>query len=126
MALNEASLKKLEGVHPDLVKVVHRADELTDLPFIISWGLRDLKTQRKFVAAGGSTTLNSRHLTGHAVDFMPLLDGEPTGKWPAYWPIVEVFEQAAKELGIAIECGARWKKFADGGHVQLTWKAYPK
>ena len=33
--LNERSLKALQGVHPDLVRVVHRADELTDLQFII-------------------------------------------------------------------------------------------
>lgn len=125
MALSERSLKNLEGVHPDLVKVVHKADDLTDLPFLITEGVRSMKRQRQLVAAGASSTLRSRHLTGHAIDFVPLVDGEPNWKWPAFWPIVEAFEKAGKELGIAIECGARWKKFPDGPHVQLTWKAYP-
>ena len=123
--LNERSLKTLQGVHPDLVKVVHKADAITDLEFLIVDGVRDKKRQRELVAAGASTTLRSRHLTGHAIDFMPVVNGEVSGKWPAYWPIVEAFEKAAKELAISIECGARWKKFPDGGHVQLTWKAYP-
>lgn len=123
--LNERSLKALAGVHADLVRVVHRADELTELEFVVTEGLRSMKRQRELVAAGASSTLRSRHLTGHAIDFMPVVNGEVSGKWPTYWPIVEAFEKAAKELAISIECGARWKKFPDGGHVQLTWKAYP-
>lgn len=123
--LNERSLKALENVHEDLVKVVHKADELTELEFIITEGLRTMKRQRELVAAGASTTLKSRHLTGHAIDFVPVVFGEISWKWPAFIPIVETFEKASKELNIPIECGARWKKFPDGPHVQLSWKAYP-
>ena len=123
--LTERSLKALQGVHGDLVRVVHRADELTDLEFVVTEGLRTMKRQRELVAAGASSTLRSRHLTGHAIDFAPLLpDGTITWKWPAFWPIVEAFEKASKELSIPIECGARWKKFPDGPHVQLPWKGY--
>lgn len=125
MALSDRSMKALEGVHVDLTRVVIRADELTDLEFIVTEGLRTIKRQRELVAGGASMTLKSRHLTGHAIDFVPVVGGQITWKWPAFTPIVEAFEKAGAELNISIECGARWKKFPDGPHVQLTRKAYP-
>ena len=123
--LNERSLKALQGVHPDLVRVVHRADELTDLQFIITEGLRTKERQRELFAKGLSKTLNSRHITGHAVDFAPILYGEVTWKTPAFLPIIKAFRKAAEELGIAVEFGADWKTFKDFPHVQLSRKTHP-
>lgn len=128
MSLDERSIKKLEGVHADLVKVVHRAAVLCDttgLEFQVTEGLRTIARQRVLVAAGASTTMKSRHLTGHAIDFVPYVGGEYSWKWPAFWPIVEQFDTAAKDVGVPIELGARWRKFPDGPHVQLPWKSYP-
>lgn len=128
MALNERSEKNLEGVHADLVKVVKRADELADeagLAFQVTEGVRSVARQRQLVAAGASMTMKSRHLGGFAIDFVPIVSGEVSWKWPAFWPLVEIFEKAAKEVGVPIECGARWRKFPDGPHVQLPHKAYP-
>lgn len=125
MALNERSLKALEGVHPDLVKVVHRADELTDLEFIVTEGLRTMKRQRELVAAGASKTLKSRHITGHAVDFAPMVFGEVTWKWPAFIPIAAAFKKAAGELQIPIVWGGDWKSFKDGPHIELDRAKYP-
>lgn len=128
MQLDERSLKRLEGVHADLRRVVLRAVELAEqegVAFAITEGLRSLSRQRQLVAAGASTTMRSRHLTGHAFDFVPLVAGEPNWKWPAFWPLVALFEQAAKELNVLVEMGARWRKFPDGPHVQLPWKEYP-
>lgn len=125
MALSERSLKNLSGVHQDLVKVAQRASDMADaagLAFQITEGLRTEARQRQLVAAGASTTMKSRHLTGDAFDFVPYVAGEPSWKWPAFWPIVELIEKAAKELGVAIECGARWRRFPDGPHVQRPWK----
>jgi hypothetical protein len=125
MSLNESSLKRLEGVHEDLVRVAKRASELAEhagLDFAITEGVRSLARQRQLVAAGASATMKSRHMTGDAFDFVPLVNGEPCWKWPAFWPLVEIFEIAAKELGAAIEPGARWKKFPDGPHIQRPWK----
>lgn len=122
MSLDEKSLKMLEGVREPLIKVAQRAAELCQaegLNFIVIEGLRTQARQRMLVASGASKTMNSYHLTGEAFDFAPLAAGQPTWKWPAFWPIVEKMEAAAKELGIQIECGARWKKFPDGPHVQL-------
>lgn len=128
MPLNERSQRNLVGVHPDLIKVAERAHEwcvADGLDFVVTEGLRTLARQRQLVAAGASKTMKSRHLTGDAFDFVPLVGGEPNWKWPAFWPVVEHIEAAAKELGIAVECGARWRKFPDGPHVQLPWKEYP-
>lgn len=128
MTLDERSEKHLTGVHADLVKVVRKAAELAKsegLEFRITEGVRSLARQRQLLAAGASTTMKSRHLTGHAVDFVPVVSGEVSWKWPAFWPLVEVFEQAAREVGVAIEAGARWRKFPDGPHIQLPWKQYP-
>lgn len=121
MALDEKSLKMLEGVNEDLVKVAVRAHEMCaaeGLNFIVIEGLRTMARQRMLVASGASKLMNSYHLTGEAFDFAPLAAGAVTWKWPAFWPIVEKMEAAAKELGVQIECGARWKKFPDGPHVQ--------
>ncbi len=64
--LGERSRKNLQGVHPDLVKVVERAIEITKQDFVVIEGLRSEARQRELLAKGATRTLNSRHLTGHA------------------------------------------------------------
>ena len=38
MTLSERSLKNLTGIHPDLVRVVHEAAELTEVDFLVIEG----------------------------------------------------------------------------------------
>jgi peptidoglycan L-alanyl-D-glutamate endopeptidase CwlK len=126
--LDSASSRKMKGVLQPLVNVVNRAHRLArakGLDFRVTEGLRSRERQVQLMVAGASTTMNSRHLTGHAIDFVPLVAGEPNWKWPAFWPLVECFEQAATELGVMINCGARWKTFPDGPHVELSRQHYP-
>lgn len=125
--LNARSLKNLEGVHPDLVRVVHRADELVAAPlgFIVTEGLRTLERQKKLVEAGASRTLASRHITGHAVDLMATLDGQGRWDWPLYAKVAEAMKQAAAELSVALEWGGDWVTLKDGPHFQLSHVAYP-
>lgn len=126
--LDKTSLARLKGVHSDLIDVAKHAHQLATekgLDFRITEGLRTIETQREYVKRGASTTLNSRHLTGHAFDFVPIVAGKPNWKWPAFWPLVEIFERAAYELGVEVEAGARWTKFPDGCHLQLSRKVYP-
>ena len=125
MTLNERSLKALVGVHPSLVAVVRRADELTELEFIITEGLRDKARQRELFAKGLSKTLNSRHITGHAVDFAPILYGTVTWKTPAFLPIIRAFKTASVELKTPIVSGSDWKSFKDYTHIELDRKAFP-
>lgn len=120
--LGNKSRKKLEGVHPDLVKVVERAIEITEQDFTVLEGLRDIERQRELVNTGKSTTMNSRHLTGHAVDIAPW---PISWDWDYFYPIADAMKQAAEELEVDLEWGGDWKSFPDGPHYQLSRKAYP-
>lgn len=124
MALAPRSIKCLEGVHPDLVKVVKRADEL-GARFHITDGLRTLERQKQLVKAGKSKTMKSRHLTGHAVDFVVAEPGGGVSYDHAdMQACADVFKQAAQELGVAIEWGGDWRKFVDTPHIELDRKVY--
>lgn len=94
---------RLNGVHPDLVKVVERVAQLTTTPFAVIEGMRTVSRQRQLVAKGASQTMNSRHLTGHAVDIVPLVDGKVSWTWSYYYPLAKTMKQAAKEVGVPIE-----------------------
>lgn len=124
-ALSARSLAHLEGVHPDLVRVVHRALELSPQAFEVTEGLRTVERQRELVAAKASMTMNSRHLTGHAVDVAPVIGGRICWDWPPFHQIAAAMKQAAQELGVAINWGGDWRKFKDGPHFELNRKAYP-
>jgi peptidoglycan L-alanyl-D-glutamate endopeptidase CwlK len=124
--LSTLSLSRLVGLHPDLVKVVKRAIEITEVDFRVGEGLRTVERQKQLKAAGATTTLNSRHLTGHAVDLIALVGGEVRWDWPLYHKIAAAMKQAAKELNVPLEWGGDWKTFKDGPHYQLPWTQYPK
>lgn len=124
--LGNRSKERLEGVHPDMVAVVERAIELTEIDFTVLEGLRTLERQETLVARGASTTLNSRHITGHAVDLGAYVDGEVRWDWPLYHKIAEAMKQAALELKVDMDWGGDWKSFPDGPHYQLSWKTYPR
>ncbi|MEX0807098.1 MAG: M15 family metallopeptidase [Dongiaceae bacterium] len=124
-ALGLRSRSRLKGVHADLRRVVERAIALTDVDFTVLEGLRSVTRQKELVAAGASQTMNSRHLTGHAVDLGAYVRGEPRWDWPLYHRIADAMKRAAKELGVPIEWGGDWQTFKDGPHFQLPRKQYP-
>lgn len=124
-ALGTKSLRNLDGVHPDLVKVVKLAIKRSPVDFQVAEGLRTLARQKLLVAQGFSKTMKSRHLTGHAVDLIPLLNGKLRWDWPAIYQIAPVVKLAAAELKVPIEWGGDWRSFKDGPHYQLPWKDYP-
>lgn len=124
-ALGPRSLDRLHGVHPDLVKVVKRAIEITPIDFTVLEGLRTVERQKQLVAQGASKTMKSRHITGHAVDLAPVVDGEVRWDWPLYKQLAVTIKRAAKEVGVPIEWGGDWLTFKDGPHWQLPWKKYP-
>lgn len=125
--LGSKSLAKLNGVHPDLVKVVKAAIQLSEVDFTVLEGLRTLTRQKQLLAAGATKTLNSRHLTGHAVDLGALIGGTVRWDWPLYYRIAAAMKKAAADLGIPVEWGGECfgPKFKDGPHYQLPWKSYP-
>jgi peptidoglycan L-alanyl-D-glutamate endopeptidase CwlK len=118
-------------VHRDLVRVVERARQAA--PFIVTEGVRTRARQAELVAIGASRTMNSRHLTGHAVDLAYWLDdgdgaveqGEIRWDWPLYEQLGAAMKAAAKEIGVPIVWGGDWTSFRDGPHFELDRKAYP-
>jgi peptidoglycan L-alanyl-D-glutamate endopeptidase CwlK len=112
-------------VHADLVRIVERAIELTEVDFTVLEGMRGVARQKELVAAGASQTMNSRHLTGHAVDLGALVGGKVRWDWPLYHLIADAMKRAASELGVPLEWGGDWKSFKDGPHFQLPRNRYP-
>ena len=123
--LGKKSIERLQGVHPDLVRVVERAIELSTVDFTVLEGLRSPERQQTLVASGASQTLNSRHITGHAVDLGAWVDNQVDWSWPLYTKIANAMKAAATELGIPIVWGGDWKTFKDGPHFELDRRYYP-
>jgi peptidoglycan L-alanyl-D-glutamate endopeptidase CwlK len=124
--LGTRSKKRLQGLHPDLVGVVERAIELSGTDFTVLEGVRTKERQMDLFDLGASKTMNSRHLTGHAVDLGALHNGLITWDWEYYYVIAAAMKQAAKEQSVDLEWGGDWKTFRDGPHFQLSWAKYPK
>lgn len=125
--------EKLAPVHTALRTLIKEASLRCDVPFTVIEGLRTKERQKELVARGASKTMNSRHLTGHAVDLWPLdANGKalPAGTkeaearlWSDLRIIAATVKAVAKERGVMIEWGGDWGW--DGPHFQLNRTAYP-
>lgn len=116
--LGTTSMIRLKDVKPILRKVVERAIQITAVDFLVSEGKRTLKRQQELYAQGRTTpgkkvtwTMNSKHLTGDAVDLAPFVDGK------ADWDNIKNFDEiykammaAAKELGVELRYGGDWDR----------------
>jgi peptidoglycan L-alanyl-D-glutamate endopeptidase CwlK len=105
--------------------VVKTAITLTPVDFAVLEGLRSKARQRELFNAGASQTLNSRHLTGHAVDLGAWVGGEIRWDWPLYDRIANAMKMAANIEKVPIQWGGDWTSFRDGPHFQLPRDKYP-
>lgn len=122
MALDHRSEDKLIGVRPELVHVIREAANRTK--FRVTEGLRDPERQKMLVAQRKSKTLNSRHITGHAIDFIAIgEDGIATYDMDDMKRVADVILEVANEQGVKIERGIDWGW--DAPHIELDRKAYP-
>ena len=122
------SQKSLEGVNLDLIRVLESAYpeiQLLGYDIIVTEGIRTPTRQQELLKTGRSTTLNSRHLTGHAVDLAVVKNGKVTWSYPVYTEVAGVIKDHARKLEIDVEWGGDWRSFKDGTHFQLSWAAYP-
>lgn len=121
--LTDNDLKKLKGVHPDLVKVIQEAAKTAKTPFRVLEGLRTAETQMKYFKRGASrldgVKKKSKHQVGKAVDIVPLINGKVTWAWAPFYPMADNVKAAAKKLGVKITWGGDWKTFKDGPHFEL-------
>ena len=120
--------------------------------FVVTEGLRTLERQKQLVAIGASKTLNSRHLTGHAVDLVPVVNGKLRWEIIPCCAIAEAVRTAAREIDVRIRWGGCWdaafdlstsstedmvsgyvdrrkaqgkRAFIDGPHFEIPAKVYP-
>ena len=122
--LGKKSRSKLENVHTDLILLVGRAICITEIDFSVLEGRRSRKRQKELFESGASQTMNSRHLTGHAVDLGAYVGGRIRWDWPLYDKIAVAMKTASAELNIPIKWGGDWKSFKDGPHFELPWRKY--
>ena len=131
----------LEGVHPDLVRVLNLAGTLCPTPFTIVEGVRTVERERLLIAQGFSALKDPylcRHVPvrypsgaswGRAFDVAPLVGGQPVfddKHVPLFIAIRNAVQAASKRLGIPIRSGADWKTFKDWGHHELPKsRTYP-
>jgi len=123
--LSIRSRDRLKGVHPALVGVMEAAIATSPIDFMVTEGLRSPARQAALVRAGASRTLNSRHITGHAVDLAALVDGVIRWDWPLYPRIAAHIKAVAAQRGVAIVWGGNWPRLRDGPHFELDRKVFP-
>jgi len=127
MQLTERDMERLEGVHPDLMHLVRACAVSPPINFMVLEGVRTEEKQAEYVASGASQTMNSRHLTGHAVDLAPLdpSTNEVSWNWDYYYALEPHIKAMAAALDINVTWGGDWTSFKDGPHWELAWYNYP-
>ena len=109
-----------------LQAVVLRAIQITAIDFMVTEGRRTLARQKLLVANGASHTLQSKHLTGHAVDLGALLGGAYSGDWALYHQLAAAMRKAALELGVTLTWGGVWDRTLNslGENLGAEFAAY--
>jgi peptidoglycan L-alanyl-D-glutamate endopeptidase CwlK len=114
--LSQRSLDNLDGVKKDLVDVVKRAIEITEIDFGVTEGLRTVEKQRELFEKGASQTMASKHITGDAVDLVAYIGPKVCWELNVYDEIADAMRQAAEELSVSLRWGAAWhKNLTDSG-----------
>lgn len=126
----DRSRKSLEGVHPDLVKVMMHAITISPIDFMILEGMRSAAQEAENVAKGVSQTMHSRHLPNRqgfacAVDIGAWVGGKIDWTYNHYVKLAVAIKHAAEQVSVPIEWGGDWQTLKDGGHYQLPWAGYP-
>jgi len=106
--LSKRSHDRLFGVNPRLVAVVNTAIMITKVDFGVVEGLRTQETQRAYFNAGKSQTMNSKHLTGDAVDLVAFVNGAISWELNLYDEIAEAMRIGALEHDLPLRWGAAW------------------
>jgi hypothetical protein len=144
---SKSSVKKLKGIHPDMVRFAYEIAELIDCKIV--YGVRTAKEQRKLFNKGRSTfdgiQRKSKHQKksdgyGYALDILPLPKGvnmyddkDPENKlrWAQFDGMCHA---VAHKLNIKVRTGFKWRSdmmsslkrkessntLPDGNHVELV------
>lgn len=143
----KTSLKKLEGVHPDLVRVMKAAIVNTPVDFTIDYGVRFAQEQHRLWLKGRDAAGNivdkklivtkadgykkkSNHQVkpdgyGHAVDLYPFVNGKVdfNDHGDNLKAIADHILTTAKDMGVKVTWGGHWtiakEGIVDKPHFQI-------
>lgn len=146
--LSDASIEKMEGVHPKLIELMKKAIGDSPYDFKIVQGLRTAEYQNSLYQQGRTkpgkivTKLDgysrkSNHQAkadgyGHAVDIAVCGHYDQNGDYVKYMTDAEMFDNkklveisrhvkaVAKEMGMEIVWGGDWKTLYDTPHYELV------
>lgn len=130
MRLDDRSEAMLKHCHPALQKLVRHAASIGTVKFRITEGVRSIERQKELVRKKLSRTLNSRHITGHAVDLFPLDDSDSDGirgyeDWDEFYALAKLMQRAAFETGVQVVWGGVWdKQISEYGDPKAEVAAY--
>lgn len=111
--LSNKSLKKLEGVDSTLQEIVKIAITITRVDFAVIEGVRTIARQKELVASGASQTMNSKHITGHAVDLMAYVGNRQSWELNLYDDIADAMKAA----------GLHYVPNETDRHYKIVWGA---
>lgn len=128
---DKVSTERLKGVHPKLRLLAYEVLQRAPWPIRVTEGLRTLERQKQLLAIKATKTLNSRHLTGHAIDVVPYIDLDRDGKIETeelynhalFGELIPIAKDAAKDLKIEMTWGFDWGW--DKPHWELNRRYYP-
>jgi len=140
--LSQKSLDRLKGVNADLVAVVKRAIQISEVDFMVVQGLRTreecmvnygkgrsaaelakhgIPASYAKPALGKVTWLKdpfaSKHVSGQAVDLLPAPYDWKVGS--NFTKMANAMKQAAQELGVKMTWGGDWKTSKDYPHFEV-------
>jgi len=121
------SLEKLNNIDPRLKLLCEEVFKISKVKFIITEGLRTKERQEQLFQLKKTMTMNSKHLTGKACDFCPIVNSKiDFNARDDIMFLCGIFYTKAKELNISIRIGCIWdnqsikeNKFIDAYHLEL-------
>ena len=125
----DASFGKItvSSINNDKIRRSHnRPQAISHLDFAIISGKRDMAEQRRLVRSGASQTLHSRHLTGHAIDVVPLDPKTGKGRFSRALAleVAAAFYAAGQDCDVPITWGGMWSQFEDTPHFEIPIRGH--
>ena len=108
--IGNRSLDNLKGVDIQLVCLVVETLRKGGQDFAVTDGVRTIEEQAELVSRGASKTMNSKHLTGHAVDIVPYYNGKVRWEWPLIYPMIRDVWYAANKYNTPLRWGGVWDR----------------
>ena len=105
---SDRSASNLVGVKGALVNVAIKALGWSDVDFAVTDGVRTIEEQRALVACGASRTMDSKHLTGDAIDLVPFVGDKLRWELPVICTMAAAVRAAAVDLGVKLRWGGAW------------------